>query len=843
MKKYLTLLFFAGSIAFAGQISAQYPGMNRGGGPQITGKIVGSLVDSMTNLPVEFATVAIRRPGAEKDINGSISDDRGNFKITELKLGKYDVVVSFIGYATRTVQNIELTPQKPDADIGTLMLVTDNVILDEVEVVGQAAVIENKVDRIVYNADKDNSTRGGDATDVLQKVPLLSVDMDGNISLRGSQNIQILVNGKPSGMFSSNVGDALKMIPADQIKSVEVITTPTAKYDAEGSGGIVNIITKKKSIDGFSGSVNTSVGNRQNNGNLSLSIAKGRFGLNGSGGFFYSVPQDAPTSFLREDFIDNQVRSLTQKGITENSRLGFRGQAGAFYDINAYNSINTNINFRGFSFDRIGYSDAIFSDPILDLSQSYRLINDGRTGRNGFDWNTDYTKKFEKKDQELVFAFQLSGDNSDNNTLTGTESDIFELQRDERNFNDGKNREYTFQVDYTHPFSEAFKLEVGGKSILRRIESDSRYLVFNFDESDYLIDNLRSNLFNYNQDVIAGYTSLTVNIDKNYSLIAGVRYEHTTIEGFFEEGENPFNNQYDNLVPSIIISRKFKNFSSLKLSFVQRLQRPSLANINPFIDLSDTRNISFGNPSLAPELTNQFDLGFTTFIKGSILNTSVYYRRTTDAIERFLTINESGISETTFRNLGVQDNVGANMFTSVPITKRWTLRGSFDINWFTIESTIPEVDISNNGVQYRIFGNSSLSFKKGLKIDMFGFFNSPRPSLQGTFPSFSMYALGISQEVFKKRGSIGIRLVSPFQEFLAFKTELEGENFVQTNTFNVPFRSIGANFSYRFGKLNFRAQQRRSKIKNDDVKQDSGSGDMQGGQQQGQQGSSRGRGK
>ena len=830
----LFILFFV-CLFINVETFAQFgPGGRKGSGPKITGKITGTLQDSTSLSPVEFATISIKKSGEEKLINGTITDDRGNFKISELKLGAYDVVVSFIGYQTKTV-SVELSPSKPDMDLGNLLMSSDNLVLDEVEVIGQAALVENKVDRIVYNADKDNTNRGGDATDVLQKVPLLSVDMDGNVSLRGSQNLRILVNGKPSGMFSSNVGDALKMIPSDQIKSVEVITTPTAKYDAEGSGGIVNIITKKKSIEGFSGNINTSIGNRQNNGGLNLNISKGRFGFNGGGGFFYSVPQEAPTSFLREDFIDNQVRSLSQNGFTENSRLGFRGQAGAFYDINAYNSINTNISIRGFAFDRIGFTDAIFTDPIANINQSYRRLNDGTTGRNGFDWNTDYTKKFKTKDQELVFAFQLSGNNSDNNTTNETESAIEELINNEQNINDGTNREYTFQIDYTHPFSESLKLEIGGKSVLRRIVSDSRYLVFDSDQSSYLLDNFRSNIFNYDQDVLAGYASVTLSINKNYSLVAGARYESTAIKGNFDQGANPFENSYDNLVPSIILSRKFKNFSTLKFSFVQRLQRPSLQFINPFVDLSDVRNITFGNPNLAPELTNQFDIGYTTFIKGSIVNSSIYYRKTTDAIERFLNIDEDGISRTSYQNLGIQDNVGANVFTSIPLSKRWTIRGSFDINYFTIESTIPEVNISNEGIQYRIFSNTSFSFKKGLKVDAFAFFNSPRPSLQGSFPSFSMFSFGVSQEVFKKKGSIGIRVVEPFNKFKDFKTDLEGENFTQASTFSIPFRSIGVNFSYRFGKLDFNAQQRRSKIKNDDLKQGQ---DMngQGGQQQGGRG-------
>nr|HQU55769.1 carboxypeptidase regulatory-like domain-containing protein [Saprospiraceae bacterium] len=274
MKKFCTsilLLVFSTSM---GLLTAQVPFGGRTQGPTITGKISGVLQDSTAQTMVEFATVSVLKAGSDKVVNGTVSEDGGVFKVIELALGKYDVQLSFIGYTTKTIKNIELTPDKPDVDLGTILMSSDQLMLDEVEVVGQAAIVENKVDRIVYNADKDPSTAGGDATDVLRKVPLLSVDMDGNVSLRGSSNLQILINGKPSGMFSSNVGDALRMIPSDQIKNVEVITTPGAKYDAEGTGGIINIITKKKTIDGFSGSLNGSLGNIQNNGGLNFNFAR-----------------------------------------------------------------------------------------------------------------------------------------------------------------------------------------------------------------------------------------------------------------------------------------------------------------------------------------------------------------------------------------------------------------------------------------------------------------------------------------------------------------------------------------------------------------------------------------
>ncbi len=831
MKKSLILSFLIGILGWQeASIQAQNPfqGGRGNSSSSITGRITGTVIDSMLNSPIEFATISIYKAGSEKLINGAVSEPDGSFKIPELKLGKYDVSLSFIGYNTKKINNVELTPQKPDYHLGKQLLNNDQIMLDEVEVVGQKAVIENKIDRIVYNAENDASTSGGDATDVLSKVPLLSVDMDGNISLRGTSNIKILVNGKPSGMFSSSVGDALKMIPADQIKNVEVITTPSAKYDAEGTGGIVNIITKKKSIDGVSGSINASVGNRQNNGSLNFNYARGRFGANASGGTFLSWPADGLTSFYREDNLDGISRTLEQNGVTNTSRIGFRGTAGAFYDINAYNSLNTSMSIRGFSFDRDGYNDAVFNDPLSSLIQSYTRSNDGTSSRNGLDWTTDYKKTFKKKDQELSFAFQLSVDNDDSENQIGTTSDIVELVNKQKTFNDGDNFEYTFQVDYVHPFTKKIKLETGAKGILRVINSDYKY--WNFDQSlnDFQLDVTRSNLLKYNQDVYSGYGSATINFNAKYSLLAGVRYENTEITGDFLNGEEKFGNSYGNLIPSIILSRKFKNFSTLKVSYVKRIKRPSLRVINPFQDISDNRNITTGNPGLNPELSDQYDIGYTAFIKGSVINSSVYYRRTKDVIERFLQVTEQGISITTYENLGLQQNIGLNLFGSFPITKKWTFRASIDVNSFTVTSQSLDVDLENNGWQYRVFGNTSLNLNKGWKVEGFAFFNSPRFSLQGSFPSFSMMSFGFSKEFWKKKASIGLRVVEPFSKYKEFNTELDGENFVQNSGFQMPFRSFGMSFRYSFGKLNFNQRQRRSKINNDDLKS-GGDQNMEGG--------------
>jgi len=646
-------------LVFSQRPQGSYGGGKRGGGgPTITGKIIGQVMDTLSKEPVGFATIVLINPKDKKEVNGNITEDDGKFKLTEVKVGTYDLQLSFIGYKTRMYRGITLTPKKPDVNLGKMYLVADNILLDAVEVVEEAAVIENRIDKIVYNADKDVTSTGGDAADVLRKVPLLSVDFDGNVSLRGSSNLQILINGKPSGMFSANVADALKMLPADQIKTVEVITTPGAKYDGEGSGGIINIITKKKSIEGVTGSMSASAGNRQNNSNLSLSAAKGRFGMNANGSVYYSLPNDSETTFLREDQVNGATRTFGQNGITESSRLGFRGTAGAFYDINAYNAINTSFQFGGFSFDQIGESNVFLDDPEDGFIREYLRTSDGKRGRNSFDWTSDYTKTFPQKGRELALAFQLSGNNQNNNTDYTQQNIQNAADFEEEGRNDGDNREYIYQLDYTHPFGKVLKLEVGAKSILRRINSDYSYTLL----SGLDITPFRSDIFKYNQDVMAGYVSFNWTINKNWGLVAGTRYEATEIDGEFVNDGGVFDNSYNNILPSIILSRKLKGFSSLKLSYTQRIQRPSLFYINPYTDAADRRNVTFGNPQLNPETVDQYELAYNNYIKGVVFNAAIFYRQTNDIIESFLTVDSEGISITNYQNIGQNNSVGFNFF-------------------------------------------------------------------------------------------------------------------------------------------------------------------------------------
>ncbi|MFN7119796.1 MAG: TonB-dependent receptor domain-containing protein [Saprospiraceae bacterium] len=829
MKKLLLLTLLLCGFLF--QATAQRPA---GGGPpsgfgaqpSITGRISGTLLDSTTNKPVEFATVVLFDTRQKKQVDGTITDEQGEFKFPEVKLGTYELQLSFLGYSNKIVKDISLTPQKPDFTLDKILLSAEGVMLNEIQVTGQAAVVENQIDKLVYNAEKDVTSVGGDASNVLQKVPLLSVDAEGNVSLRGSSNVQILINGKPSTMFSSNPADALRTIPADQIKSVEVITAPTAKFDGEGSGGIINIITKKKGLEGFTGSVNGSVGNRQNRGGVNLTLTRGRFSVNLNGNGWYNPNRPSYGEFYRVDRINDVDRILDQDSEGDSEFYGPRAGMNINYDINAYNSITVSGGFRGFGRDQYNNTTAIFTDPSAGLNQVYTRSSTANSLRSGFDLNTDYKRTFKRPEQELTLGFQIDTDRST------AENEFDQTGNEEslriRNFNEnlGRNLETTAQIDYVQPLSKAIKLETGVKGVLRSIDSDFSYQNFDFTGNQFVEDASRSDIFYYDQNVYSGYLSLNTKLGKNYGMVIGSRYETTDITGDFSRAETAFSNSYNNFLPSFILSRNFKNMSSLRFSYNQRIRRPGLFFVNPYIQQEDPREYTQGNPELLPEITDQYELNYNTLIKGIVLNASLFYRYTSDIIESFLEVTPDGISVNTFRNIGENHSIGGSFFTSINIKEKLTIRAGANISSSNSRSVINGVDISRTFLVWNGNLNGTWTLPKGFKIEAFGFYNSPRASLQGTRASFSQISFGFLKE-FNKQFNMGLQLVQPFARDLKFENELEGLNFTQRNFNAVAVRSIGVSFSYRFGKLDFR-QPRTRGARNNDLKQGE-DGEMGGG--------------
>ncbi|MCD9014768.1 TonB-dependent receptor domain-containing protein [Parachryseolinea silvisoli] len=804
-------------------------------------KITGTVLDAETQQPVEFATVALAAVGTEKPLDGTVCDDKGKFTISKVNPGTYDVIVSFIGYETQTVKQINVPEKKDEVNLGVIKLSTGTKVLKEVVVEGQKALIEERVDRTVYNAENDQTARGGDGTDVLKRVPMLSVDLDGNVTMRGSSNVRVLINNKPSTIMASSVGDALKQIPADQIKSVEVITSPSAKYDAEGSAGIINIITKKNTLEGLTLGVDAGVGTRGSNLGLNGNYRRGKMGfsLGGWGRSNYNVKgsfrSDQITQSGDGDVTNIQSADTRNRGLFGNYNLGWD------YDINDKNYMTASVRFG--ARNGTNFQDNLFSQ-ITNSQGVTSSLRDATSEdlSNSVDANVTFTHLYEKPQRELSIMGSYGINNRTNffeNILR--EQDGAVARSGFKNDNDSYNEEITFQVDYQTPISTNQMLEFGGKDIVRKVYSNYTYLIDSEGDGTYIpsASSSLSNNLNYDQNVVAGYLSYTYTTPSNYSFKGGARYEYTTIDAYTQTEDNIDIPAYGSLVPSLNISKKFANGKTVKAAYNRRIQRPSIRFLNPNIQASNPYDITEGNPTLDPEYTNNYELSYSTFIGGTTLNFSTFWRNTNNAIQDVRNVIGNNPADpdtvrTTYRNIGQEDAVGLNFFANVNVGKL-SLNGGTDLFYSMLKNRTNDAqsNATNSGwvMGYRLFGSYNLS--KGWGFQFFGFYRGRQVQLQGTQGGFGIYSLGLKKDFNNKKGSVGFGAENFFTPEFKIRSEVNTPTIDRNSMTSMRNMSFRVNFSYRIGKMSVDSKpKRRRSINNDDLKE-GGGGDMGGGMQGG----------
>ena len=809
--------------------------------PKGTGKISGTVTDNGSNLPVEFATIALA-DATGKTIDGTIADAKGKFTIHKIADGKYTVSISFIGYETIT-QSVALEGKKNDINLGTIKLAEEARQLNEVVVEGKKDLVEERVDRTIYNAENDATTRGGDATDVLKRVPMLSVDLDGNVSMRGSSNITVLINNKPSTIMANSVADALKQIPSDQIKTVEVITSPSAKYDAEGSAGIINIITKKNTLEGLTLNIDAGVGYRGSNLGLNGNYRKGKMGvsLGGFGRSNYNVSgsfeNDQTTIDNGSTFQTIQRAGNRSNGIFGNYNLGWD------YDINKKNSVTASVRYglRNNNSYQDGLASLTFQNgSSIPSSSSLRDVST-KDLSGTMDLNFNYTHLFDKPQREFsVLALYSRNDRNNDFTNAILNPSTEAITSRFKNENDGLNEEYTIQVDYQTPVSDNQMFEVGAKNIRRKVLSDYAYYSAPGADGEYVLQpnqNL-SNQLNYNQDVLASYMSYTYSAKSGYSLKGGLRYEYTIINAFTRTEDDINIPEYGVLVPSINASKKLKK-GTVKTSYNRRIQRPSIQFLNPNIQASNPFNRTVGNPSLDPEYTNNFEVGYSTFIKGTSLNFTGFVRNTNNSIQSLRNVAGDTIV-TTYDNIGKENAYGTSIFANISIGKL-SLNTGGDIYYADLANNVadPTQNASNSGWVYsgRMFGSYDLGNRWALQG--FGFYRGRRVNLQGYQGGFGTYSVGARKEFKSKKGSVGFGLENFLAPSMKIRSSTETPVIVQKSVTVMNNFSFRINVSYRIGKMSFDQPRRRSRsINNDDMKEGGDGGGMDnattgGGQQRG----------
>ncbi len=787
---------------------------------KFSGSISGKLCDSLNGQAIEYATIGLIQEETNKTVNGITSDDKGFFKLSNVPDGKYKASVYFIGYKSLTIPNISISKTNDHINLGSIKLANNQTVLKEVTITTEKSLIENKIDKMVYNADKEISSQGGVATDVLKKVPQISVDVNGNVELQGNSNIRFLINGKPSSMFGNNVADVLQSIPASQIQSIEVVTSPGAKYDAEG-GGIINIILKKNTAQGYNGNISLTGGSRLQNGSINLSARKGGFAMSA---FFSGNAQLLSTTLNNmdrqsQDTASKQNSSLYQHGSSNFSRNGYQTGVNVDWNITPKDNLSASITYNYFenltngSTTRQAITQDYSGSTLSDVGSVISAKN--QTSSHNLDWNLNYKRTFKKEGRELDFLYNSSfGNNliyyrqtqqlSTNNVFTGGSYGN----------NPGSDEQSNLSLNYAEPLGKHFTLETGVKAVFSRLSSQSDVYLLNTASNDYNFNTAQSSKLSYDRNVYAYYLSGTFKLVNWLDVKTGCRYEYTeTMANFSGVGKVNIA-PYSTFVPSGVISHVFKKNQTLKFSYSKRISRPGYRDVNPFLNATDPKNISTGNPNVIPELSHNFELGYNrTFNKGANINLAAFYRGNFHDIQpysRYYSTYKIGdstyynVAVSTRENIGTEHNIGLNIFASLPITSKINFRTNISSYYRAIQSIYSDGSIT--GFMYRINMTATYLINSTLSAELFGNFNSPRINVQGVQPTFTTYNFAIRKMLFHKNGSIALTATNPFNKYVAQKTELIGSNFTSYNTLQLPYRSFGLNFTYKFGKLEFKKQ-------------------------------------
>lgn len=783
-------------------------------------KISGIVLDSAAARGVEFASIALFNAADNKAIDGTTADESGKFAIVKVAPGTYKLMISFIGYKDKAV-SVKVEKGK-DVVLGSIQLASSVQNLAEVTITGEKSLVEEKVDRLVFNAEKDITSKGGDASDLLRKVPMLSVDLDGNVSLRGSSNIRVLINNKPSTIIAANVADALKQIPADMIKSVEVITSPSAKYDAEGSGGIINIITKKNNLQGLTLNIDSGVGNRGSNLGLNGSYRKGKMGftLGGFGRAFYNKATsvlDQTTYSGGSSFLTNQSSTAKDRGLFGQYSLGWD------YDLGKNQALSAGLRYGTRNFiQKQDLTINQYENSVLNNSSLRKVDRKDLSGT--VDFNIDYIRTF-KPQQEWSISTLYSRTGLTNNFNTDLLNESGAVNSKLKNENKNENSELTLQTDYQTPLGKNQLIEFGAKGIFRTVNSDFKYLTAG-ESGDFVLSTTNpAGALNYKQNVAAGYLSYTLSTKNKYTFKLGTRYEYTGITADMGENKPIDIPAYGNLVPSINVSKALSGSTTLKAAYNRRIQRPGIQQLNPNVNLSNPQSISTGNPALSPELTDNFEVALSTNIKKTYINASVFARQTNNSITqvRMAVDTLQGAIVTTYENIGKQRAYGANIFANVYLTPKWTLNGSIDILHSYLEGQTTGLDgtsqaMSNSGFNYGGRLMSQISLQNGWGLQAFGFYRGKEIQLQGTRTGFYIYSLGFKKDFANKKGSIGFGAENFLTKGVRFTSDLTSPQFVQTGATQLYNRNFKVTFSYSIGKMSFNAPKKKTKsVNNTDV--------------------------
>lgn len=753
--------------------------------------ITGTVVEG-SNLPIEFATVIIADNATQKGITGATTNEKGQFTITTTASNFY-VEVSFIGFKNKKIQNLEVKNNR--IELGKIVLSEDQSQLDEVVVRAEKSQTVFKLDKRVFNVGADLSSTGASALELLNNVPSVNVNIEGQISLRGNSGVQILINGKPS-VLASEEGNALGSITSDMIDKIEVITNPSAKYDAEGTSGIINIILKKNEKKGLNGSVtlNTGIPNNHSIG-VSLNRRTEKFNLFSQLGYGRrTFPRESESTSLNRA----TETTLTTTGESDKNEKFFNVILGTDYHINDMNVITLSGHYA-------------FEDEKENSNQVYQFIDNTATTTDAWNrrelttatnpkwqYELQYKKDFkDHKEHSLLFSAlgtSFSKDKTSNFNNTTTIGNIPNaLQEALTSF---AQNEYTFKLDYTHPFAEKYTLEIGTQYVIDDVSND--YQVRDFINNVWVNNVNFSNVFDYNQNVLGLYSTFAYEAEK-WGVKGGLRLENTNLETKLVNTNQRNTQKYTNLFPSIHTSYKVTDDLSLQAGYSKRIYRPRLWDLNPFFSFRDNFNISTGNPNLNPEFTDSFEItSILKFNQGS-LNFGIYHRATKDVIEDISTF-ENNVTTSQPSNVGTNNGTGVELNAKYSPTNWMTFTTDVNYNSFVRKGQFENLNFDFNGNQWSSRLTGKFKLPLDFTLEATGNYRSKFKTVQGEVADNTFMNLGIRKKMMKGRlnANLSIRDVFASRRRQSITNQID---FLRTsNSLSGRFVTIGISFGFGKGE-------------------------------------------
>ena len=729
---------------------------------ELTNRLEGVVIDADNRIPLEYATITALTISDSSLVTGGITNNDGRFSIP-LNEGNYYIQVKFISY-----QTVNLTAQiknQSTTNIGTIKLYPDTETLKEVIVEGKKDIVQMQLDKRIFNVGENATNLGSNAADILNNLPSIQVDTEGNVSLRGSENVNILIDGKPSGLVGLGDSQALRQLQANMIESIEVVTNPSARYDAEGSAGIINIILKKENREGINGAFAISIGYPElYNASLSCNYRIRKLNLFANYGLRYNrrpgkgnshdyyFPTDRDTIYytIRD-------RDHNRGGISHNIKVGVD-----WYFDDQHVLTGTLLVQYG---DEKNITDNIFLDYNGKNDLLIQEVNRNDTElekEDNLEYSLNYKQYFKNKDQSLNALFQYR----DNAEIE--DSDIVELNSvvtDEllqQFYNDESEVNFMLMLDYVHPFNKESKFEIGYKGTDRTTINNYKVEEYN----NYVWSDLNglSNDFEYNELISASYAIYSKQMNL-FSYQAGIRAEYTDIQTNLKTTNQIKSKSYLNIFPSVHVTYEINKGTDLQLSYSKRIHRPRFRHLNPFSSYSDARNLRTGNPDLNPEFTDSFEAGYLkTWEKGSVLS-SVYYNHTNDVVERLRFIKVIGQDTTNFStpyNLASRDAYGIEFTITNDITEWWTINSNANIFRAMVSGEAEGQYFESDTYSWKGRFNSKMTLFKFIDFQSNLNYTAPQMTTQGERKSMIIIDFGFSKDVFNKKGTLTFTVQDAF---------------------------------------------------------------------------------